>query len=263
MPEEYINEWPPYSPQDMKRKECAILAARLMVNAAMTAPIAGGVAQIEIHLVHGQDEQEKIARKMEELAYEVENKKLRRMFKYEAVMVRESDAVIFIGNYRARETPFDADCGMCGGVLKCSYMYTSHPSKLGLIDTTDRRTDKLINGPLCTIRVDDLGYAVGSALWLASQIFVDARPFLTVGIAGQKLGYCPNSEIVIGILVASQAKSPYVDIHPLYHLINLRKIVDYTRKQYVISRLVTYDYRIWEPSEMEEIEEETEEMEEE
>ena len=54
--EEYINEWPRYSPQDLRRREATLIAAKLAVGAAMTAPVAGGVPQAEAHLVYGQEE---------------------------------------------------------------------------------------------------------------------------------------------------------------------------------------------------------------
>jgi len=67
--EEHINEWTPWSPQDIRRKRCTLEAARLMVNAALTAPFAGGVPQVEAHLVYGQEEVEKVARQIEALAH--------------------------------------------------------------------------------------------------------------------------------------------------------------------------------------------------
>ena len=52
-----------------------------------------------------------MAKKMEELAYT--NKKWTRQFLSEAVMIRETDVIVFLGDYRAHETPLDANCGMC------------------------------------------------------------------------------------------------------------------------------------------------------
>jgi uncharacterized ferredoxin-like protein len=243
-----INDWPQYSPDDLKRRKNVLLAAKLMVNAAMTAPNAGGIPQIESEIVYGYREQEKVARKMEELAYQVkDNVILERQFKYEAVMVRESDAIIFLGNYRANETPMDAYCGACGGKDDCSFVYERRNSSYGLIDSTKRNTELLVDGPLCVVRVQDLGYGVGSALYLANRLLVDARPFFTVGVAGQKLGYCSNSSIVVGILVSALAKNPYVDIHTDYHLINQSKLVDAVRKIYTIARQSGGDYRISDP----------------
>lgn len=243
--EEYISEWPRYSPQDLRRREATLIAAKLAVGAAMTAPVAGGVPQVDAHLVYGQEEMEKVARKMEELAYT--NRRWQRRFLSEAVMIRETDVIVFLGDYRAHETPLDANCGMCGGAMGCAYLYERRETNKGLVDITDRRSKTPIKGPLCCARVDDLGYVMASAVWMAQTLLVDARPFMSVGLAGQKLGYCPNSAIVVGIPMATTAKSPYQDVPVDYHLINMDKMIDNTRKNYVVIRQtgsgIHFDYR--------------------
>lgn len=244
---ELIHEYPPYAPQDMRRREGTILAARLMINAALTAPVAGGVCQVEAELVYGQEEQEGLARKIEELAYT--NRAWEEMFKYEAVMVRETDVIIFLGNRMAGESAQDASCGLCGGQPNCSRFYETKDTRYGMVDVTDRRSDTLIKGPLCSARVTDLGFATGSALWMANRLLVDARPLISISLAGQQLGYCRRSHIVTAICAATLAKNPYVDINPDYHLINMEKVLESTRKQYVTPRTVTtFDYRKWSPA---------------
>ena len=244
--EERISDWTPFSPQDIRRKKGVLSAARMMVNAALTAPVAGGVPQLEAELIYGQDEIEGLARKVEELAHT--NRAWKEPFLYEAVMVRDSDVVILLGNTRCHETPLDAGCGMCGGTLDCAYFYDKVEHKYGLVDTTDRRSETPIKGPLCSARVDDLGYGVGSALWMAHTLMVDARPFASMGMAGQKLGYCPNSGMVVGVPVAAKPKNPYVDVNVDYHLINMDKALDHTRKIYQTARLLRgFDYRKWIP----------------
>ena len=244
--EEHINEWTSWSPQDIRRKKNVLEAARLMVNSALTAPCAGGVPQVEAELVYGQEEIEAIARKVEEIAHTKSSWK--EPFLYEAVMVRDSDVIIFLGNTRCHETPLDAGCGMCGGGLDCSYFYDKVEHRYGLVDTTNRSSETMIKGPLCTARVDDLGYAVGSALWTASTLLVDARPFASMGMAGQKLGYCSNSGMVVAVPLAAKAKNPYVDVNVDYHLINMDKVLDNTRKVYQTARLLRgFDYRKWIP----------------
>jgi uncharacterized ferredoxin-like protein len=244
--EEYVNEWTPWSPQDIRRKKGVLEAARIMLNSALTAPFAGGVPQIEGHLVYGQEELEGVARKVEEIAHK--NDAWKESFLYEAVMVRDSDVIIFLGSTRCHETPLDAGCGMCGGGLDCSYFYDKKNHRYGLVDITDRSSQRMIDGPLCTARVDDLGYAVGSALWTAYTLMVDARPFASVGMAGQKMGYCPNSGMVIAVPVAAKAKNPYVDVNVDYHLINMDKVLDSTRKIYQTARIIRgFDYRKWIP----------------
>ena len=106
----------------------------------------------------------------------------------------------------------------------------------------------MIDGPLCTARVNDLGYAVGSALWTAHTLMVDARPFASLGMAGMKMGFCPNSGMVVGVPVAAKAKNPYVDVNVDYHLINMDKVLDNTRKIYQTTRIIRgFDYRKWIP----------------
>ena len=252
--QEYITEYPQYSPQDLRRREAVIIAAKLALNAAMTAPVAGGVAQIEAQLVYGQEELQAIACKMEDLAYE--NQKWERRFLTEAVMVRESDVILFLGNYRAYETPLDAMCGLCGGSQGCGFFYERVKHKNGLVDATDRRSDTMIKGPLCGARVNDLGYVMASAVWMAQTLLVDARPFMSVGLAGRKIGYCPKSPIVVGIPMATLSKNPYQDTGMDYHLLNMEKVVDNTRKNFVINRQtgsgIHFDYRTQVPKKDEE-----------
>ena len=245
MPRIHVNEWPPYAPSNQNSKDCSLIAAKLMMNAAQTAPVTGGVDQVEGEIVYGHDELDDIARKMEELAYSLGNKKKEDQWKYEAVMARESDVVLFLGDYRAKETPMDSGCGICSGTPDCSYLYERRRVAAGQIDITDRSLSKTaIDGPLCGVRVVDFGHCVGSALWMAKNLLVDCRPFLTMGIAGQRLGYCRNSAIVVGLPVATTSKNPYVDIHHDYHVFNMEKLIDSVRKSYIILRQGGPDYRL-------------------
>jgi len=244
--EEYVNEWTPWSPQDIRRKKGSLEAARLMLNSALTAPAAGGVPSTEACIVYGQEEIETIARKIEEIAHQ--KKSWKEPFLYEAVMVRDSDVILFIGNTRCHESPLDAGCGQCGGGLDCSYFYDQKEHKYGIVDTSNRSSDKDIDGPLCSARVNDLGYAVGSALWTAHTLMVDARPFASVGLAGMQLGYCRGSGMVVGVPMATKAKNPYVDVNVDYHLINKDRVLDHTRKIYQTTRIIRgFDYRKWIP----------------
>jgi len=247
MPRFYVNDWPQFSPPDMMRRKNVFEAAKLILNAAMTAPNAGGVSQVEAEIVYGMDEQEEIARKMEELSNLPSQEHISHMYKYEAVMVRDADCILFLGDFRAIDTPMDAGCGFCYGVDDCRWLYTKHPSYMGLIDATDRTSESLVKGPLCGVRVQDFGYAIGSAMWLAFHLMVDARPYYTVGVAGQKLGYCRNSPIVTGILLAALSKNPFVDVNTAYHIVNMNRIIDAVRKTYILFRQSGGDYRMSDP----------------
>jgi hypothetical protein len=79
---------------------------------------------------------------------------------------------------------------------------------------------------------------------MARSLLVDARPFMTVGVAAKKLGYCRASEFVVGILVAATSKNPFVDVHYDYGVVNMARMVDSVRKNYVITRQFAPDYRL-------------------
>jgi len=225
------------------------MVAKMMVNAALTAPFTGGVPGHEAEIVYGQKEFETIAREMERLAHKEVPARLKKPFLYEAVMVRESDAIVFLGNKRAQETPMDAGCGLCGGEPDCSFFYERTPNFNGIVDITDRSCETNIKGPLCVLRTHDLGYALGSALWLAANNFVDAKPCYSTGLAGQKLGYCNHSGLVVAVLLAVASKNPYADIPPNYHLTNMSKQMDALRKIATITRQIpNHPYHTFDPA---------------
>jgi uncharacterized ferredoxin-like protein len=250
MPRIIIRDWPPYSPSDQQRRENAVIAAKLMMNGALTAPSIGGIAMTEGEIVYGEEEQEQIARKMEELAYETEAQ--RHVFLYEAVMARGVDALLLIGNTRAYSDPWDGECGLCGGRPDCSFVYENRKQSTGLIDKTDRKSETIVKGPLCAAYAHQLGYNVGSALMVATHLYVDARPFITIGIAAQKLGYCRNSALVVGIGIATRPKNEPSDPAIDYHLINLERGIDAIRgnvNQLGVRPATSMDYRLGDPKE--------------
>jgi uncharacterized ferredoxin-like protein len=247
-----ISDWPQYSEADLARRDGGISVAKMMANAAMTSPKGGGVDQVECAIVSGQEEQDQIARKVEELAeLNPKTKMWMHVCRAEAVMAREADCILFIGNYRADDSPFDANCGMCSGQAGCSRVYTEKASKYGQVDGIEGKSARarpMIDGPLCCVHVTDLGYAIGSALVIAKRMLVDSRPMMTVGVAGQKLRYCPRSEIVVALPVATLQKNPFVDILPDYRFLTFDKAVSQLRRNYAIARQVQfYDYRNWYP----------------
>ncbi|MBI5444078.1 MAG: hypothetical protein HY900_23070 [Deltaproteobacteria bacterium] len=245
MPRVHTNEFPWHAPSDANRRENAVAAAKLMMNAAHTAPCAGGVDHVECELLWGEAEQEALAEKMEELSHLPGYERLQERYQTEAVMVREADCVLLIGDFRARNSPFDADCGLCGGPKGCSYVYSRRRAAMGQIDHTDKSLAKTpIDGPLCQLHIHDLGYNVGSALWAARSLMVDARPFMTVGVAASRLGYCGKSALVVGVCVAASAKNPFVDTHAKYAHMNMRRVVDSARRHYIITRQFGLDYRL-------------------
>jgi uncharacterized ferredoxin-like protein len=245
MPSIHSKEFPWQSDSDRNRRDHVVEVAKLMMSAAHTAPITGGVDHLETELIWGEKELNGLAEKMDELSYLPENKRTDEMFRTEAQMIRESDCVLALGSFRARNMPFDANCGMCGGAPGCSFVYSRRRTAAGQIDHSDKSLCKTsIDGPLCQMYVHNLGYGVGSALWAARTLLVDARPFMTVGLAASKLGYCKHSAFVVGVGVTATSKNPYVDVPYNYHLMNMRRIVESVHQAFIIPRQFGVDYRL-------------------
>ena len=245
MPKIHTKEFPWFSPSDLNRRSHAVEAAKLMMNAAHTAPVTGGVDHMEAELVWGEEEQTEIAEKMEEISHRPENEQTGELYRTEAIMAREADCILLLGDIRGRNTPFDVDCGFCGGPSGYGFLYSRRRTAAGQIDHSDASlSETLIDGPLCQIHVQNLGYSAASALWMARTLLVDARPFMTVGVAAKKLGYCRSSEFVVGILVAATSKNPFVDVNYDYGVINMARMVDSARQHYVITRQFAPDYRL-------------------
>jgi uncharacterized ferredoxin-like protein len=198
-------------------QNAVIMAGRLMLAAATTAPQHGGVGVMDGCLVYGEEEIEDIAFRLEELSFT--KKQWDESFRREANMVRESQAVLFLGCFRSYD-PFGTACGRCLG--------DQGEPKDGTKCTKFRNTPKLadapIPGPVCTYRISDLGYCVGSALWIAARLFIDTRPKFPVGLAGMKLGYLPRCKFIVGLPLSITSKSPFDDVlvNPDYTLQHLK-----------------------------------------
>jgi len=111
----------------------------------------------------------------------------------------------------------------------------------------------MVKGPFCALYAHNTGYAVGSALMAAVRLYVDARPFMSMGIAAQKLGYCANSEIVVAVAAAARQKHEFRDPGTDYHLVNMASGVDALRKQVSQSGLRPasgLDYRAFDPGKL-------------
>ena len=245
MPSIHTKEFPWGAESDLARRDNVIETCKQMMNAAQTAPVTGGVDHLEQELIWGKKELDAIAEKMDELSHLPEHKRIDEMFRIEAQMVRESDCVLALGSFRDRNMPFDADCGMCSGPAGCSFIHMRRNSISGHIDHSDKsQATTPIDGPLCTMFSHNLGYGVGSALWTAKTLMVDARPFMTVGMAAQKLGYCRHSAMVVGICVSATAKNPLVDVSYNHHVLNMRRAVESMHQGAVIPRQFGLDYRL-------------------
>ncbi len=164
------------------RHDYLLNAGRQIMTAARTAPKGKGVDIIEVTMVDGEDLLT-IADRMEQLSEEMGLK----FFLRDAINIRESECVIFIGT---RALAQGLNCGHCG------------------FATCAGRSE----GVPCAINSIDNGIAIGSACATAADLRVDSRVMFSAGLAAQRLGICGEGvEQVIALALSASSKSPFFD----------------------------------------------------
>jgi uncharacterized ferredoxin-like protein len=166
------------------------LALELLV-CARTAPKARGQDNLELAIVTDKDELEKIAQEMEKVA---ERGEAFKFFKRDADNIRNSEALVLISvDFK---NPVGVNCGACG--------YTC--------DTITKVERKVLDyeGPICAMRLIDLGIAIGSAVAKAKDLCLDNRVMYTVGVAVKRLGLMPG-QVILGIPLSVKGKNIYFD----------------------------------------------------
>lgn len=188
------------------RKEAAITAARLILASSQTAPIAGGVAGTEGIIIHDDGEIETLAYKMEELS---KRNKSWDFFRAEAVMIRDSDAIVVLGNYMAVKDVFELPqpCGMCGFASCQDCRDAQH------LDPQEERA-VAFGGPMCQIRLNSLGHQLAGGVTAARELGVDHTIMWSAGFAAMELKLLPLSVcIAVAIPIAVFEKNPYLDVN--------------------------------------------------
>ena len=166
------------------------LALELLV-CARTAPKARGQDNLELAIVTDKDELEMIAQEMEKIA---ERGEAFKFFKRDADNIRNSEALVLISvDFK---NPVGVNCGACG--------YTC--------DTITKVERKVLDyeGPICAMRLIDLGIAIGSAVAKAKDLCLDNRVMYTVGVAVKRLGLMPG-QVILGIPLSVKGKNIYFD----------------------------------------------------
>ena len=189
-------------------EEAALSVGRMMLAAARTAPVRGGVNVLEGCLVYGASDMDRIVLELEEMAgVRRENHEKNWALLREANMVRKSSAVLLLGFRRAYDA-FGEACGRClgdqgepGGRTKCTRFVE-----------TEKLKEHPIRGPVCSYRMNDFGYGVGSALWMAQMLLVDASPRYLLGLAALRMKLLPRSPLIVGIPISVTSKSPFRDL---------------------------------------------------
>jgi uncharacterized ferredoxin-like protein len=164
--------------------------ARMMELAAHTAPKAKGEDFVKIATISGAD----IAKLAEAMvAFGKSSKKTN--FDRDASGVKRCPAVVLIGLKDAKTCGLD--CGGCG-----------FNTCMGLEKATRPHTE--FSGPICSMRLLDMGIALGSAVKTAQILNADNRIMYRIGVGARKAGII-DWDIAMGVPLSATGKSIFFD----------------------------------------------------
>ena len=167
-----------------------------MALAARTAPKGKGVDTIIIRVLTGKE-----IKKLASHLHKQGKKREIGFFQRDAANIDQSDAVVLIGA-RGNES-VGLNCGACG-----------FPTCVEMTDKF-RANDEVTTdfaGPNCSIRMADLGIAVGSAVKTAQIHNVDNRVMFSGGTAALDLGYLGDGcTIAYAVPLSATGKNIFFD----------------------------------------------------
>ena len=168
------------------RCELVAQACKQMMVAARTAPKGKGIDIIEMAVVTGDDDINRLSEEMLKIAGE----KGLKFFLRDADNILQADAIMIIGT---RQQPHGLNCAHCG-YATCG----SKPSDIP-----------------CALNMIDLGIAIGSACATASDLRVDTRVMFSAGLAAQRLKMLGDDcGQIMAIPVSATSKNPFFDRKP-------------------------------------------------
>ena len=165
-------------------EEQVISLAKTISLAAITAPKARGVDNLEIRIAYGK-ELEQLSEKLKELYQRTGQEFLLR----DSNNVLQSQAVILVGS---KVKVLGLDCGYCG-FASCK--------------------EKEDNAPLapCFFNSNDLGIAIGSMCSKIADHRIDSRVMFSVGLAAKELSMLAECSTVLAIVLSVSSKSVFFD----------------------------------------------------
>ncbi len=163
------------------------VVAELMALSARTAPKGRGDDYIVTEILQGV-ELAVLGRNMIEFG----ERTGKDLFDRDGKNVMDSAAVLLIGMKDA--DPLGLNCGACGEE-KCIKINTYEGE---------------YSGPQCSLRMLDLGIAIGSAVKTASILNADNRIMYRIGPVAKETGLI-DADVVIGIPISATGKSIYFD----------------------------------------------------
>jgi uncharacterized ferredoxin-like protein len=161
--------------------------AELMALAARTAPKGRGNDFIVTAILEG-----KTLGTLADKMIEFGERTGKDLFDRDAKNVVDSGAVLLVG---IKDAPaLGLNCGACGED-RC---------------LTPNTHDGEFAGPQCTLRMLDLGIAIGSAVKTASLLNADNRIMYRIGPVVREMGLI-DADVVLGIPLSATGKSIYFD----------------------------------------------------
>lgn len=176
----------------MALKETVRFVGDLMELAARTAPKAVGQDFIEARVL---DDDERIALGNDMIA--IASERSSPNWERDGRNVLDSPAVVLIGLLPHKGAGLN--CGACG--FRTCAEFDKHHNE-----------DEFV-GPNCSIRMLDLGIALGSAAKVASDMNVDNRIMYRIGVSARRLGIT-KSNICHGIPLSATGKNIFFDRSP-------------------------------------------------
>jgi uncharacterized ferredoxin-like protein len=172
--------------ENEERKNTVIDVARKMMAAARTAPKGKGTNNLEMVILTDNDIR-LLALEMRKIG---EQKEYDIFIRDAENILANADAVVLIGT--GIKTLGLKVCSLCG--------------------FADCATKEKYPTVPCVYNTNDLGIAVGSAVAVAADHFIDNRIMHTAGIAAEKLEIFSKSvKIIWGIPLSATSKNPYFD----------------------------------------------------
>ena len=163
------------------------MVAELMALSARTAPKGRGEDFVVTEVLEGD-----VLRTLSQKMLEFGERTGKDLFDRDANNVLNSDAVLLLGLKGAE--PLGLNCGACGAE-EC---------------ITPNTYDGEFSGPQCSLRMLDLGIAIGSAVKTAGLLNVDNRVMYRIGPVAREMGLI-DADVVIGIPLSATGKSIYFD----------------------------------------------------
>lgn len=163
------------------RAERVILAGKMMMTAARTAPKAKGLDLLECCMLTGDDIQ-----RLSAVMMELFEQTGRPVFQRDGQNILKADAILIIAS---KNRPLGLNCGHCG-----------YPTC----------ADKPAQAP-CVYGPTDVGIAIGSAVATAADLRVDTRVMYSAGMAAERLQLLPGCTQYFAIPISASSKSPFFD----------------------------------------------------